>query len=124
MRAVLVVLAACGSTANVPGERAPAIAVAEIARDTLCVTHGSLGSQHITEPTVRAFARNSRGDAASLAFRYLGPTATVRELASGQARHQVGLKLRAQDGCNVVYVMWVRAFEFAQQPGRSRRNFS
>src|SRR5262249_42100776 len=27
-------------------------------------------------------------------------------LASGELRRQIGLKLRAADGCNLVYVMW------------------
>jgi hypothetical protein len=35
-----------------------------------------------------------------------GATEKARALASGQERRQVGLKLRAQDGCNLVYVMW------------------
>ncbi len=43
---------------------------------------------------------------AELRFVYRGPTETQRPLRSGEARRQVGLKLRARDGCNVVYVMW------------------
>ncbi|SEN04117.1 hypothetical protein SAMN05444354_1295 [Stigmatella aurantiaca] len=44
--------------------------------------------------------------AAELRFTYLGPTRVQKALASGESRQQLGLKLRAQDGCNVVYVMW------------------
>jgi hypothetical protein len=39
-------------------------------------------------------------------FTYLGPTKEVSRLGSGEVRSQFGLKLRAQDICNVVYVMW------------------
>jgi hypothetical protein len=35
-----------------------------------------------------------------------GRTEQTRALASGQRRRQLGLKLRAGDGCNLVYVMW------------------
>ncbi len=43
---------------------------------------------------------------AELRFTYLGATREQVPLASGELRRQIGLKLRAQDGCNVVYVMW------------------
>jgi len=39
-------------------------------------------------------------------FTYLGPTAEVSRLGSGEVRSQFGIKLRAQDTCNIVYVMW------------------
>ena len=85
----------------------PSLAVTPVAADRLCVTKGaaSLGGA-ITEPTVRAVALGTSGEAASLTFRFLGDTATTHELASGESRRQLGLKLRAQDGCNLVYVMW------------------
>jgi len=41
-----------------------------------------------------------------MTFTYRGHTATTRELASGQVRKQLGLKLRAVNGCNLLYVMW------------------
>lgn len=86
---------------------APSISVAPVAADRLCVTKGAaaLGSR-VTEPTMRAVALGAPGDAASLSFVYRGETAVSRELASGESRRQLGLKLRAQDGCNLVYVMW------------------
>ena len=73
----------------------------------LCVTKGaaSIGAR-VTDPTMRAVAKGSLGEGASLTFKYAGDTEAVRELAGGQARRQIGLKLRAQDGCNLVYVMW------------------
>jgi hypothetical protein len=81
--------------------------VARVSAPSLCVTKGSasLGGT-IKEPTVRAVALGSSGEAASLAFVFRGDTAVSRELASGEDRRQLGLKLRAQDGCNLIYVMW------------------
>ncbi len=85
----------------------PSIALSPIAADRLCVTKGaaSIGSP-VTQPTMRAIALDSSGDAASLSFTFRGDTATSRSLASGESRRQLGLKLRAQDGCNLLYVMW------------------
>jgi hypothetical protein len=39
-------------------------------------------------------------------FTYLGPTKEVSRLGNGEVRSQFGIKLRAQDTCNIVYVMW------------------
>jgi hypothetical protein len=99
----LLALAACGSA---PSEAAPREAMVEV-KDGLCVTKGSaaIGSR-VTEPTVRAVALGSSGTAATLTFTYRGDSASQRALASGQLRRQLGLKLRAQNGCNLVYVMW------------------
>jgi hypothetical protein len=101
----MLTLMACGTTSAAPLEhREPAIAVAPVA--DLCVTRGAIAERAITEPTVRAFAPNAGGDAAELRFTFGGTAATSRALANGQDRRQLGLKLRAQDGCNVIYVMW------------------
>lgn len=70
------------------------------------VTPMATGGARVTEPTVRAVAPGSDGSAARLRFVYRGPSATEAKLASGELRRQIGLKLRAQDGCNLVYVMW------------------
>jgi hypothetical protein len=43
---------------------------------------------------------------AELKFTYLGPTARAAALGSGVMRRQIGLKLKAADSCNVLYVMW------------------
>ncbi len=43
---------------------------------------------------------------ATLTFTYLGETDDTIPLGSGAIRHQIGVKLRAQDPCNVLYVMW------------------
>ena len=42
----------------------------------------------------------------SVKFTYLGPTKEVSRLGSGEVRSQFGIKLRAQDTCNIVYIMW------------------
>jgi hypothetical protein len=51
-------------------------------------------------------AAGAAGDRAEASFRYLGPTADVAALGSGAVRRQLGLKLRAESGCNLVYAMW------------------
>ncbi|HWU88251.1 MAG TPA: hypothetical protein VN253_13280 [Kofleriaceae bacterium] len=90
-----------------PEPAVPSIAVAPVATDRLCVTKGAaVIGRTVTEPTMRAVALGSSGDAAALRFIFRGETEVSRELASGEARRQLGLKLRAQDGCNLVYVMW------------------
>ena len=43
---------------------------------------------------------------AQVRFTYLGSTPNEAPLASGEMRRQFGLKLRAQDACNLVYAMW------------------
>ena len=55
---------------------------------------------------MRAVLVNDRSSRAELAFSYEGPSTTTAHLADGELRRQIGLKLRAQDSCNVVYVMW------------------
>jgi len=101
---LLLAIAACGKK---PIEAAPSDKPAAKLDGMFCVTKGtaSIGAT-ITEPTVRAVSLGSSGDSASLEFTYRGDTATTRELASGKTRRQLGLKLRAMNGCNLVYVMW------------------
>jgi hypothetical protein len=77
----------------------------------LCVTEGALergadGRLTVTAPAMRAFATLGIGDAAETRFSYLGATEVQSHLGSGAVREQFGLKLRAQDPCNLVYVMW------------------
>ena len=42
----------------------------------------------------------------TMKFTYLGPAKEVAHLGSGEVRSQFGIKLRAQDTCNIVYIMW------------------
>jgi hypothetical protein len=64
------------------------------------------GAMVLRDAVVRGTAPGSDGQAARLEFTYLGPSKEAAPLASGELRRQVGLKLRARDGCNVLYVMW------------------
>lgn len=103
---------ACGnhrvaSADRIDKQEAPVIKVQPIAKEALCVTKGAARiGERVTQPTMRAFAQGTAGDAASLTFTYRGETEHARALASGQERRQLGLKLRAANGCNLVYVMW------------------
>jgi hypothetical protein len=106
--AILALAAACGGsrTEAAPRDHKATIDVAPIAADQLCVTKGALASASVEQPTVRGYAPGAGGDAAALTFTYRGETFESRALAGGQERRQIGVKLRAQDSCNVVYVMW------------------
>ncbi len=64
------------------------------------------GRARVREPKMRAVVDLASGDEAELRFVYLGPSDGAAPLASGELRRQVGLKLRAENGCNLVYVMW------------------
>jgi hypothetical protein len=55
---------------------------------------------------MRAYVNEGEAQGAQLRFTYLGPTPTQSALGSGATRIQFGLKLRAGDPCNLVYVMW------------------
>ncbi len=80
----------------------------------LCVTNGTVaaspgGKLAIETPSARAVVRGSesaRDQVAEIRFHYLGPSREVRRLASGTLRRQIGLKLRAENGCNLIYAMW------------------
>lgn len=86
-----------------------------IGLDDLRVTNGAVvalrdGELAIDTPSSRAVVANApvsaADQAAEIRFRYLGPSKDDKPLASGELRRQIGLKLRAADSCNVVYVMW------------------
>lgn len=100
--------AACGSTRTeaAPRNHEPTIALQPIDTGNLCVTKGAIEGHTITDPTTRAYARGAGGEAGALTFTYRGESIETRALAGGQERRQIGLKLRSQDSCNVVYVMW------------------
>jgi hypothetical protein len=79
--------------------------------DALCVTNGTVtalpgGRLAINTPSSRAVVRTSTASRAEIRFRYLGPSEGSKPLASGEMRRQIGLKLRALDQCNLLYVMW------------------
>jgi hypothetical protein len=92
-----------------PPRATEGLAPPRVARKDLKVTLGDVKASgptwSIRGPKVRFVAPN-HGDRARVAFKYLGPTAQTSKLASGAVRRQLGLKLRAKDGCNLIYVMW------------------
>lgn len=76
----------------------------------LCITDGDVIASGdratVREAKGRGFLAGSTGDSAVLEFTYGGRANTVAAMASGDTRAQLGLELRAQDSCNVIYVMW------------------
>lgn len=91
---------------------APVVTLAELVdppTGPLCVTHGSAESSlsvQTSHGAFRAVAPGSKGDYAAVTFVTDGETDPVVPLASGAVRHQICVKLRAQNGCNVVYACW------------------
>ena len=79
--------------------------------DSLCVTNGAIrplpdGRLSIDSASSRAVVREATPQTAEIRFRYLGPSAASKPLASGELRRQIGIKLRAEDSCNLLYAMW------------------
>jgi hypothetical protein len=64
----------------------------------------------VTVPKMRAYLNVPFSQATpqlvEARFTYLGSTGNEARLGSGELRRQFGLKLRAQDACNLVYAMW------------------
>jgi hypothetical protein len=82
-----------------------------VPRANLCVTEGSIeelpGQRlSVSVPKMRAYVNAFTQPVAEVHFTYLGSTGNETPLASGEMRRQFGLKLRAQDACNLVYAMW------------------
>ena len=91
--------------------KAPAGAWFSVDRSSFCVTEGDIkdGAGHrlsVDAPKMRAYVSRWTAQAIEARFTYVGPTAVVKPLGSGSVRQQFGLKLRAQDPCNLVYAMW------------------
>jgi hypothetical protein len=77
----------------------------------LCVTEGRVDTAagQMLKVNVGGMRGVIAGDAsrsAEVSFDFHGASAETAPLASGELRRQIGLKLRAKDTCNVVYVMW------------------
>jgi hypothetical protein len=84
-----------------------------VASSAICVANGRRFDSapadhqlHIDAGGLRAFIAGDHSATAEIAFTYRGPSKVDAPLANGELRRQIGLKLRAQDTCNVVYVMW------------------
>ena len=101
---------AFGLLAFAPLPDAPKRALLRVQHAQLVPSRGTFtelpgGTFHVEEPVFRAVGPRSTRVAA-LRFRYLGPSAETVPFNSGRIRRQAGIKLLAQDSCNVVYVMW------------------
>jgi hypothetical protein len=101
----LIALRLCAAS-PVPGGKLVAVS-----RGSLCVTEGAVeeaagGRLSVTVPKMRAYVNAMTGSVVEADFTYLGSTGNEARLGSGELRRQFGLKLRAQDACNLVYAMW------------------
>jgi hypothetical protein len=99
------ILPGFASTPSPAGEWFP------IGRSKLCVTEGAIDSAprdrlSVNVSKMRAYVNAWTSQSIEVRFTYLGPTGTESVLGSGQIRRQFGLKLHAQDPCNLVYAMW------------------
>jgi hypothetical protein len=115
-----VALVAVGSVAVMLGaagfglaaaSRSAAAKMMAIGGGQLCVTEGTVGRGRGEEITIdvtkmRAFVTEETAQSVEARFTYLGETAETSALGSGAIRQQFGLKLRAQDACNLVCAMW------------------
>jgi hypothetical protein len=82
-----------------------------VSRANLCVTEGAIeeragGRLGVSVPKMRAYLNALTLQSVEADFTYLGSTGNEARLGSGELRRQFGLKLRAQDACNLVYAMW------------------
>jgi hypothetical protein len=106
--AILLCLSAAPAIAD---DAAEGSRIGRVGGGSLCVTNGVVssgpdGRLAIETASSRGVVPGSDGQTAEIRFRYLGPTAGSKPLASGELRRQIGVKLHAQDTCNLLYVMW------------------
>lgn len=83
----------------------------QVLRADIDVIDGKVGENKdgfltIDSPEVRGQHKATGARAARMVFTYHGETKEVAKLASGNIAHQLGLKLRAKNTCNLLYVMW------------------
>jgi hypothetical protein len=89
----------------------PASKLTPVSRANLCVTEGAISELpgprlSVSVPKMRAYLNASPPQVVEAQFTYLGSTGNEAHLGSAELRRQFGLKLHAQDACNLVYVMW------------------
>ena len=82
-----------------------------VSKANLCVTEGAIeelpGQRlSVNVSKMRAYVNAYTQPVVEVRFTYLGSTENEARLASGEMRRQFGVKLRAQDACNLVYAMW------------------
>jgi hypothetical protein len=93
------------------GPQSPRTRLTPVSKANLCVTEGSIEETpdhhlSVNVAKMRAYVNAYTQPVAQMRFTYLGSTPNEAPLASGEMRRQFGLKLRAQDACNLVYAMW------------------
>ena len=89
----------------------PGAQLTPVSKANLCVTEGSIEETpdhrlSVNVPKMRAYVNAYTQPVAQMQFTYLGATPNDVPLGSGEMRRQFGLKLRAEDACNLVYAMW------------------
>lgn len=89
----------------------PGTTLVSVSRASLCVTEGAIeelpGERlSVSVSKMRAYLNAFTPQLVEAQFTYLGPTGNEARLGSGELRRQFGLKLRAEDACNLVYAMW------------------
>jgi len=105
-----IVLSSDSGMTSSPSEMAPPT-LQSVSLADLHITNGSVtemgdGQLQILRGIVRGVTRHTGYRAAGLHFTYLGHTPKRTPLGSGVVRHQLGLKLSAENTCNLLYVMW------------------
>jgi hypothetical protein len=110
-------------------------ALASEPRDTLrsdlrvslgTISQTKSGYLSVVGPKERAVRTSGKHFKALLRFRYRGPSEKTAPLDSGAVIQQIGLKMRAMDTCNLLYVMWrIKPTEelyiaIKQNPGKSK----
>jgi hypothetical protein len=91
--------------------KSPGTKLTPVSRADLCVTEGAIeelpgGRLSVRVPKMRAYLNALTPQFVEAHFTYLGSTGNEARLGSGELRRQFGLKLQAQDACNLVYAMW------------------
>lgn len=109
-----------GTAAAIDTKPAPSPApLPPVSATKFCPTEGMVGKNgnlmHVDVGAMRGFLSTDRSRTAEVEFTYRGASKDTQPLLSGEIRRQIGLKLKAQDTCNVVYAMW----HVAPTPGLS-----
>ena len=98
-------------TQNAPKrETQQASSCVQLEKTSLCATSGSYevakGMMETSSVQTRGLLTTTSQQGISLLFSYKGPPEEVKAFRSGLKRQQIGVKVKAQDSCNLIYVMW------------------
>ena len=89
----------------------PTPAKAQVSPGDFDVTDGKIQAAKghrlsVSTKEMRATLKFTTEQTATVKFTYLGPATEVSRPGSSKVLSQFGIKLRAQNDCNVIYVMW------------------